>query len=462
MKKYFLLIAAILLHVFILFSLEFTAWPEMSSYAYLRNNGFLIYRDMIHPYPPILTMVLSLVYRIFSYDILTLKIFTWTMLAVNDILLYFIFNKISKKVLINAVLLFTFVLIQPFLDGNMLWFDLATVTSLLASFIFILYMKDGKKQYYVLFLIGFFLSLAGFIKQTSGIYFLLFLIYLFARKIKLTQLLCYISGFLVIAVPLFIRLIQERALVDFYNWVIYYPIFYWSKFPGYVQMQVSSKDLIILLLIFIPLVFFVFLNGKKIVKGNLSKITLGFLVCALLGIYPRFSFFHFQPALYFIFIFLLINVVKVKKYFSYFLGICLLVFMILMDSSYKEGKLNGKIRFWQEDDKNLAKNINQTVDFGQKVFLLGLNSNLYTFSKRLPAKRWTDNFGWYLEIYGVQEEILKRWKEDPPDYIVEKLPSQGYWYELATYRPKMILDYIHENYQIKSWYNGQVLYWSKK
>jgi len=33
------------IHLFFLINLKFTAWPEMTSYAYLYNNGFTLYKE---------------------------------------------------------------------------------------------------------------------------------------------------------------------------------------------------------------------------------------------------------------------------------------------------------------------------------------------------------------------------------------------------------------------------------
>ena len=127
MKKSIVLIvlAALIVHVFLLSGLRFTAWPEMLSYPYLRNNGYLLYKDMIHPYPPILTMVLSIVYKLFGYKLIVLKIFTWLIILVNDILIFLVAKKITKSVKYSVLSLISYILLQPFLEGNQLWFDLA-------------------------------------------------------------------------------------------------------------------------------------------------------------------------------------------------------------------------------------------------------------------------------------------------------------------------------------------------
>ena len=134
MKKTYLFLLILLgIHFFLLFNLKFTAWPEMLSYPYLRNNGYLLYKDMIHPYPPVLTMALSIVFKLFGYKLIILKVFTWLVILANDILIFLIARKLTKKDVFALLSLGLYVLIQPFLEGNQLWFDLAITPFILAS-----------------------------------------------------------------------------------------------------------------------------------------------------------------------------------------------------------------------------------------------------------------------------------------------------------------------------------------
>jgi hypothetical protein len=93
-----------------------------------------------------------------------------------------------------------------------------------------------------------------------------------------------------------------------------------------------------------------------------------------------------------------------------------------------------------------AKKISEVSKKEDKIFLLGLPSSLYTLSDRLPAKPWIDNFGWYFEIPGVQEEMLARWKNNMPKSIFWQTPQEGNWYDLGVYQPKLVTEFITKNY----------------
>jgi hypothetical protein len=47
-----------------------------------------------------------------------------------------------------------------------------------------------------------------------------------------------------------------------------------------------------------------------------------------------------------------------------------------------------------------------------------------------------------LEIPGVQEEIIKRWENNKPKIVFTNNVAEGNWYDLGTYRPQKIVDWI--------------------
>ena len=50
---------AVLLHVFLLTNTKLTLWPEMVVYPYLLNKDFILYKDIINPYQPVLSYFLA-------------------------------------------------------------------------------------------------------------------------------------------------------------------------------------------------------------------------------------------------------------------------------------------------------------------------------------------------------------------------------------------------------------------
>src|SRR3989344_6829290 len=125
----------ILIHLFLLFNLRFEAWPEMLIYPYLLNHGFKLYQDIINPYPPLFTTVLASFFAVVNLSVLNLKIFTWALILVTDLLIFLIARCRSGFKSALMALGF-FVIFQPLLDGNGLWYDLALTPILLLAFHF--------------------------------------------------------------------------------------------------------------------------------------------------------------------------------------------------------------------------------------------------------------------------------------------------------------------------------------
>ena len=103
-------------------------------------------------------------------------------------------------------------------------------------------------------------------------------------------------------------------------------------------------------------------------------------------------------------------------------------------------------RFYNSDDLTHAKLVQEVVHKNEPVYFLGPHSSLYALANRVPPKPWADNFGWYYEIGGVQGETISRWGDDPPEYVFWQLPESGNWFDLGTYQPRQIADFIEANY----------------
>lgn len=448
-KRYLILVGAIFVHLFILSRLQFTAWPEMVSFPYLVNHGFVTYRDAIHAYPALLINILAILYKIFGYNVWVLKIFGWFGFFVSDILIFVLIQKFTKNKNLAIIGVLGYAILQPVLEGNMVWPDLVIVPFLLLTFLFL-----SEKRY---FWSGIMIGLAILTKQT-GIFFLgISILWLFIYERNLKTILRFGCGILIVVLPFILVLLKQNSFMEFVNWAIIYPSKYWTKFPGYVQLTPTLRENLILLTLFFPFAFLIFKAKKKIFADKYFLLLFGFLICGLVGIYPRFSFFHFQSALAFLIIIIgyLINNTKIKPHWFLIPVLFILIFQ------HNQLMLVGN-RFWSEGDLVLAEKIKNESVPDKPVYLLGLPSGMYAYADRLPNKPWLDNFGWYLEINGVQEEVIRGFEKEPPDVIFWETPINGNWYDIGVYQPKMITDWIRENYVKKGEIQEGVGEWVRK
>jgi hypothetical protein len=403
-----------MIHIVLLLNLRFTAWPEMFSFPYLYNNGFNLYKDMVHPYTPLLTTLLAYLYKIFGYNIWVVKFLTYFLILINDLLIFKIVSKITKNSKYGLYAILFYLLTQPFLDGNQLWFDFAMSTPILVGSLLIL-----NKKY---FLSGVAFAIAFLTKQNSA----LFLIFGLLLSLKHKNYFKILLGSLLPIIPFSIYLFQKNTIVDFFNWVLIYPSKYWTNFPNYVQMIPNNRQLFILLILFVPTIYLLL---KSKLRNNL--LLYGSLIISLILIYPRFSFFHFQVGLAFLAIIFGVVSSTVKKHFIY-----LYLFALFLILPKDWGRSTRFI-----DDNKLQ--INQS----EKIYLLGSHSLNYVTSGTLPPKPWIDNYGWYFEMPNMQQKMIDGWKIDPPQYIYWSIPQNGNWYDLGTYQPKEVVKYIMDNYK---------------
>ncbi|MBI3397552.1 glycosyltransferase family 39 protein [Candidatus Woesebacteria bacterium] len=435
MKRLYLIIflaSILVLHLFFLLNLRFTAWPEMFSYPFLLNSDFLAYKDFVQPYPPLLPVLLSLLFKIFGYNLVVLKSFTWLLILFNDTLVFLLVKKLTKSTTGALFGALTLASIQPFLDGNMLWFDLAIVTPILSGIYFLLSNKHKD-----LLLSGFFFGIAALTKQTAGAYLLISLVYLLYKKQKIAKIETFLVGPLFLGVFLVFVLVQNGVFKDFLNWVLTFPIKYWSKFPGYVQFDLNRNQIMILSVLILPIV---------ILTIKLKRYFLAILFLAsLILVYPRFSFFHFQLALALLAI--LFGVVSVEiRNSKYLLGVSVLTVLLLTFNSTLNFEWGKETRFYSNQDLSLSKKITESVKGNETVYLLGVSSNLYVLSSRFPPKPWVDNYGWYFEMPNEQDYVVSGWALNPPNKVVWKEPDNGNWFDIGTYQPKKVTDWIRNNY----------------
>lgn len=419
-----------MLHFIILQHFQFTAWPEVFSYPYLLNNGFDLYKDIALPYQPILVIVLALVYEVFGYNLLVIQFFTWMLIASSDLLILLISRKLLGKTIRSLWPVAVYVLIQPLTSGNMLWFDLATVPFILLGILFSL-----NKQF---FLAGIFWGIPFFIKQQTGVAILFLIIYFLFTK-RFQNSIKFFLGFALIALSVLIFVSLGNIFNDYFFWTTVVPLFWYPKLPGYSNWPTILQFLVVAL-IFLPGVMLAVRNLKT--SDNLKMILLAWLGLFLIA-FPRFDYFRFQPALA-VYMVLLAAILK-KENLKYLILPIILAALILTRNNL--ANLNLPARFYGSEELMLAKRIKDLTLPNERVYMLGVPSIGYVLSNRLPPKPWIDNYVWYLEIEGLQEKVIQGFERDTPKVIFWKTPQQGNWYDLGTYQPKKLTEYIKKYYE---------------
>ncbi len=438
-------IPLIIIHLIFLISTRFTLWPEMLVYPYLLNNHFILYKDLINPYPPTLAILLSFITRVFGYSPEFLRGLTWVFIIFIDISILVIaktiFKKISKA---NLSLIFFIFISIPFLV-NGLWYDLIQTPFILFSvYYFYEFIKDENKKSLQKSL--FLLLVSILIKQQAtwlAIWYFLFLFfkYLKTREIPTREIIVPVFVFLLLFLSYSLYSIRNNNFSEFFFWTVIFPFFKASSLPGYTLFP-SLKQISIILLL--PLLAInVFFNSKK----EIRFIWLTGLVLFLFA-YPRFDYFHLIPSLSVFAILIPISLpISVKKIsIINVIPVASLVLLVVFFIHYYQRNNSTEIRFFERDMLSSASSIKIITQKNVPIYIQNGPDQLLVLAHRLPPKPWAIQFPWYLEIPGMQEKIIKGFKNENQNYIVSKPYNHEGDLELGSYQPKLLTDYIDNNY----------------
>ncbi len=440
------------LHLIILLSVQFTAWPEMFSYPYLINNGFKPYLDIAFPYEPILPLLLAGLYKVFGTELFVLQIYTWFIIIFSDLLIFLISKKIIGNKFISLLPIALYIVMQPVVDGNMLWFDLATVPFLLLAFATFIYLQGLKK---FLFL-GFFLGLAFFTKQQVGITMAILGIYFLVIK-SFKGFFLYSLGFLIPVICVAGYIIGNNISSEYFFWTVTVPLKWYPSFPGYTHVP-TIKETALMGLMFGSVVTATLLKLKN--KDPQLIIAALIFLGAFLTAFPRFELFRVQPSIATLMILLCFVIAGsgLKKVIILVLPIILVSWLLWVKAIPNIG---APTRFYSQEDINLAEKI-RSKNSSKGLYLLGVNSLQYVLTGKFPPKPWVDNYVWYMEIPGMQEKVLAGLKRENLDLILKRTPSLGNWFDLGSYQPQRIVDYINMNYNKKEIINSEIEIWIRK
>lgn len=444
--EFFPLVLLLLIHLLFLVSTQFTLWPEMVVYPYLINKGFLLYRDIINPYPPFLTWFLAIFAKFFGYQVFSYQILTWGVILLLDFLIFSITKKITKsyKKAFLSTAFFVFLSIPFKING--LWFDLVQTPFILLSFFWFYQFLENKKGS-SLYLSSFFLSIAFFIKQQVIILGLFYFIVLFFKHRK--QPLQFSKNIFLSFVPFFFLFIflslffvKQHNFKDFLFWVFYFPFFKASSMPGYILLPTLRQllPLFSLFLIFIPILL--------LRKFNLSLIFLISFVLLIFA-YPRFDYFHLIPSLAVLsllagFVF---ETIKKLRFPVKIISIFLSFFIFIFFARYSINNWTKEVRFFEKDIQKTAVFLQKNTKVTEPLYIQNGPDQLFVLAQRLPTKPWADEFPWYLELQGIQEKIVKSLAISPPRFIIYKSYDLGSQYEIGAYKPQKISSFIETNYK---------------
>jgi hypothetical protein len=428
-KIQYILLALLLLHLLLLINTSFVGWPEMLAWPYFIIKGWLPYKDIAIAHTPLLILDMAIFYKIFGVGVLQLKIYSWLLIILIDGAVYYIAKALWGRKAAIVSLLF-YIPLQFFYEGNGIWFDYALTFFGLMLFYSLLTKKYGWA--------GIFWALGFFTKQTAAWFlFPAGLLLLGVPFSKIKKSFLGAVGTMALGLAL---LWAIGILPDFIYWALKFGIGVLPHASGQINLP-ATMQLVTTFLPFSIVIIALLSDWKRYLVLSL------WAVFGIMGAFPRWELFHFQPGLPFLAMAAAIFFLerqRAKRWIMalgvlYFVGFALM-FMVSVAKIWHRPD-----RFIDPSAIKVAEYIKQVTKPDERIFVLNSWDNLYALSDRLPAtKPWLPQLKWYVDLPGVEEKMVNNLKSSPPTLIVmQPYTSSG----LSSFIPREITDYLFKYYQ---------------
>jgi hypothetical protein len=452
------------LHLILLFATKFTLWPEMVVYPYLLNHGFLLYSDLINPYPPLVTVFLSSYTGFFGYTPIALRLLTYAVVISIDILIFnfsTLLFKSRKAAIVNTLF---FVLLSIPFGVNGLWFDLFQTPFILAS---IYYLVSEKKPGNFPIAIGL-LTVAFFIKQQAIWILPVYILYAF-RYYKLFKkdfgriALESIGAAVVLTLANLGLVFLFGTLPEYISWAVIFP-FATRVLPGYIDLPGLPQVLLVAAL-FISFV-------SSILKDKKNTGVYGAAALLLLFGFPRFDYFHLVPSIAVLSLLAFDNFrgltlpslnrlsqrgeTSTRKVLTAAFYLFFIPVLIFSAKQYKKD-FGFQTRFFEPEIYQSAQRISASTKPKDLLYMQNSSDQLLVLSSRLPVKPWADEFPWYLEYGNTQKNVLSAVQNNKPAFVVSYPYVQGSKFQLGAYHPVLIASYLEKNYKVISNLGGNLV-----
>lgn len=409
-KLFLIAVFVSFIQIIILFKIQFTAWPEMNLWPYLILKGWLPYKDFAIVHTPFLIFLLSFFNKIFGVGISQLKYFTWAYIVFSNLVLFFVTKKLfdEKKALLALIL---YIPLLIFFQGNGLWFDLA-----LAPLGLLIYFFLTQKKY---LFAGIFFFLAIFTKQTAIWFFIPISFQILGShefSIKKSWLaIDYLAlGFFI---PTLITLLMFwifKFLPDFSFWAIKFGIFYLPKATGQIHFP-GLRELAISFIPFLFLLLYVYRSKKK---TNWSLVI--WTIVGILGVYPRWEWFHYQPSLPFIALIISITFFESKEKVDKYIWFSIFVLFIFLSGRFIYRNWGLETRFYDGLTQKVVSEVKGRVKPDDKIQVINYWDNIYPLTDTLPSfKPWIPYLSWYLKYPSVESKYTYEITTNKPLLIVQ-------------------------------------------
>ncbi len=423
----------------LLYSTQFTAWPEMLVWPYLHQGGFAYYSNIFVVYPPLLLSILSLVSSN-HWDVTMLQLITTAVLLFNLSLFVTELRKRHSSLKLLIFVSFLLIIWQIRYEANGLWFD-----HLLTPLLFITYSMIYRGR---LLLASIFFSFAILTKQTAVVMLIPIMYSLNSSRQFLRFIL--LSGFLAIAG--YLLMIPTESWLTAVQQNLLFPIQHMASHSGQRQLpQLNQLILFLLPIVMLAVSFFAQRQKSSKIPRQHRELMVWYLF-SLIGIWPRFELFHVLPSLNFLLLLLFLLLTNIKIITCRRLIITILsITSLLVFLEYYHDYRALPPRFIEQTIISESQHITNIVG-DETIFTTNSWDHWYYLINKYPNIDFIyPSTPLYYDYPGVQELTVSKLLDSQPVYIL--LGSNS--------APQLILNYIDNYYVLHEEIDSQTFLYRK-
>lgn len=440
------LVGCIAFQVFWHFKLMFLVQGNVALYGQLVSQGLRPYVDFYLHYPPGIPYLTAWLATLHSHQLFPYQVIWITTHALTTVIIFALARRIfSNKPAIAYIAVAFYTVWHIFWAKNIFWFH--TPIPVFASLALLLLTIQSRGA---LFLAGILLAAATLFKQPAIFFFLTLLASLFTPPIRTfikQQAAPFILGYVLPLAVVVGVYHQQGELAQFIHHVVvegvsttntntYGTITFLTTGPPKNLVQFA------LYLFLIPYLKEVWPKLYK-KEGRLHRVLLAQVAGGTLFLFPHVWVQYAVMALPFLSL-VAAYVLVVKRTFLLFSIVSLATLVPLLGSF---GTYYQKERASDTSYKPVVEWIKSNTFASERIFVCCTEPEMYWYSQRIPASRYTEYNGPMLATIDLNREIIEDLEKHQPRIVVEFADNEWERFNIV-YLPKVV-DYIHEKYSLQ-------------
>ncbi len=446
--------------------------PRVILEPWLLRQGYVLYEDVADLHSPLLPLLLSAIMPLFSDGLTMAKTVLMVVVSISTCLTY-LAGKRDAGWAGGVWAAWFFVVWSPAFVFGKLWHE-AFLTPLYSLMLLSYDPAAPRRSPRSLLWLGLLGGIAIMVKQHAVVVLAALILWnAFAgrrtgrpvRAILHDTMLIGLAALLPLIAVAAYQLARAGTLRGYLYWTLGYNLTGPYHAMAALRPSLSQLGTVASAALLVPAAFLHWIAGPRHDEDAWLRLGLGLvlLITSVTTAYPRFHFFHLQPALpilAWLSVQALATVLRgqsASRTFGIGSALALSVFWALTAGAGYVAVFDQEKQYVYEysDLTPVAEQVLRRTAPGERIFIFPddeATANLYYLTETLPPTPWTFTYPWYMMDW-VEERILDHLETDPPDWVVY-FPER---WNIEQHAPR-VLDYLAKAYRRDTpleWAQGQ-------